>query len=174
MPAPAISESDSDGEEFNSYINTVKTNNSEDFGYNYVQNIAVFSINDVVTADNLPNYGVMKETESIADKSCIVCPEENMDLEALSEHYCIEHTITFTETYEDDLETFQQMAIKYPGESLSYAQQDYRSSGEEQQVSDFETWFDQPSQTKSGSSSDSSSSIKSSRIRGNKKAKSKG
>merc|ERR1712173_378480 len=41
-------------------------------------------------------------------------------------------------------------------------------------VSDFETWFDQPSQTKSGSSSDSSSSIKSSRSRGNKKAKSKG
>merc|ERR1712173_428642 len=41
-------------------------------------------------------------------------------------------------------------------------------------VSDFETWFDQPSQTKSGSSSDSSSSIKSSRSRVNKKAKSKG
>ena len=80
---PAVSDSDSDGEMFNSFISTIKQNNSEDFGYNYVQNIAGFSINGVVTEDNIPNYKVMKATEFIADKSCIVCPEENMDLEAL-------------------------------------------------------------------------------------------
>jgi hypothetical protein len=65
----------------------------------------------------------MKETEFIADKSCIVCPEEDMDLEALSDHYCYEHTITFTETYEDDLETFQRMARTYPGESIPWQRQ---------------------------------------------------
>ena len=195
---PAASDSDSDGEEFNSYINTIKQNNSDDFGYNYVQNITGFSILGVVTEDNIPNYGVMKETEFIADKSCIVCPEEDMDLEALSEHYCYEHTITFTETYEDDLETFQRMAIKYPGESISWKlysnQNSNQSSGEEQEISDFESLFDLPplnksgSNTddsssekhsksqgnKSGSSSDSSSSTKSSRSRGNKKSKSRG
>ena len=162
---PAVSDSDSDGEMFNSFISTIKQNNSEDFGYNYVQNIAGFSINGVVTEDNIPSYKVMKETEFIADKSCIVCPEENMDLEALSEHYCYEHTITFMETYEDDLETFQEMARKHPGDSKLFENMSpgNNSSGEEQ-VSDLDTFFDTP---KSGSSSDSSSSIKSSRSKGN-------
>merc|ERR1712173_260184 len=99
-------------------------------------------------------------------------PEENMDLEALSEHYFYEHTITFMETYEDDLETFQEMARKHPGDSKLYENMSpgNNSSGEEQ-ISDLDTFFDTP---KTGSSSDSSSSIKSSRSKGNKKSKSKG
>ena len=62
---PAVSDSDSDEETINSIINTIRQNNSEDFGYGYAQNVAEFSINGVVTEDNIPNYAIMKETEFI-------------------------------------------------------------------------------------------------------------
>ena len=54
-PSAAL-ESDSDEEQFNSYIKDIKQTSTSDFGYNYVQNIAGFSIIGVVTEDNLPNY----------------------------------------------------------------------------------------------------------------------
>ena len=175
MSPPAISESDSDAEEFNSYINTIKKNNSEEFGFNYVQNIAVFSIDGVITAENLPDYEVMKETELVADKSCIVCQEDYMNLEDLTAHYYDAHIIMFTEEHVDDLEIWQESALAFSCPDTFVPQESY-SSGEEQQVSDFETYLGQPSKKKSrsGSSSDSSSSIKSSKSRENKKAKSKG
>ena len=102
---PAIYGSDSEGEEFNSIFNAIKRDRSEEFGFNYAQNIAVFSIDGVITAENLPNYEMMAETEFIADKSCIVCQEENMNLEDLSAHYFDVHNIQFTEEYVDNLIT---------------------------------------------------------------------
>ena len=132
------------------------------------QCVAGFSILGVVTEDNIPNYAVMKETEFIADKSCIVCPEEDMDLEALSEHYCYEHTITFTESYEDDLETFQKLAKMNPGESRFFAQNSSQSSGEDQITSDIEALYYNTPRSKSGSSSDGSSSDKKSKLQENK------
>merc|ERR1712105_122102 len=191
---PTVLDSDSDEELFNSYINTINQNNTDDFGYDYALNSAEFSILGVVTENNIPNYAVMKETEFIADKSCIICPEEDMDLEALSEHYCYEHTITFTESYEDDLDQFQKMAKRYPGESQFFAQLSSHSSGEDHITSDIEAlYYDTPrsksgsasdgsssgkksklQKHKSGSSSDSSASVKSASSQRNKKSKSKG
>ena len=141
---------------------------------NYYQNIAEFSIDGVITAENLPNYEMMAETEFIADKSCIFCQEENMNLEDLSAHYQDEHNIQFTEEYVDDLITWQRNALASSCEYTVVPQEPHSSDGE-QQSSDFEFYFGQPSKEKSRSesSSDSSSSKKSSKSRGNKKAKSK-
>merc|ERR1712173_49178 len=99
---------------------------------------------------------------------CIVCTEEDMDLSQLSVHYLTEHTITFTEEYEDDLETFQEKAKQFPND---YQPINNISSDKDQisdtEISDIEAFFyyEKP---KSGSSSDSSSSIKSSRSKGRK------
>ena len=70
--------------------------------------------------------------------------------------------------------TWQRMALASSCED-TFIPQESHSSGEEQQVSDFEFYFGQPSKEKSRSesSSDSSSSKKSLKSRGNKKAKSK-
>merc|ERR1712030_215296 len=163
-----VLDSDSDEEEFNSYINIINQKNSDDFGYSYATNITEFSILGVITEDNMPNYAIMKETEFIADKSCIVCPEEDMDLEALSEHYCYEHTITFTEDYEDDLEQFQAMAIRYPGESQFFAQLSSHSADEDHVISDMEALYYDSSRSKSGSASDGSSSGKKSKLQKHK------
>ena len=67
---PAFSDSDSEGEAFSAILNTMRQNNAEDFGFNYANNIAGFSIIGVVSEDNLPNYEAMKETEFFQDKSC--------------------------------------------------------------------------------------------------------
>merc|ERR1712105_35317 len=94
----------------------------------------------------------------------------------------------------DDLEQFQEMAKRYPGESQFFAQLSSHSSGEDHITSDMEAlYYDTPKnksgsssdgssskkksklqKNKSGSSSDSSSSVKSSNSRKNKKSKSKG
>merc|ERR1712030_260064 len=85
-----------------------------------------------------------------------------------------EHTITFTESYEDDLEQFQKMAKMYPGESQFFAQNSSQSSGEDHITSDMEALYYDTPRSKSGSSSDGSSSVKSSNSRRYKKSKSKG
>merc|ERR1712105_291157 len=64
--------SDSD-EDTDLIINNMVTNSSEEFGNNYYQNVAGFSIEGVITAEDLPNYDLMAETEFVADKSCIIC-----------------------------------------------------------------------------------------------------
>ena len=170
---PATNGSDSD-EECDSIINNMMKERSEEFGINYYQNIAEFSIDGVITAENLPNYEMMAETEFIADKSCILCQEENMNLEDLTEHYHYEHNIQFSEKYVDELKVWQMYALAEACEDTVVPQESH-SSDEEQQSSDFEFYFGQPSKEKSQSesSSDSSSSKKSLKSWGNKKTKSK-
>ena len=68
---PATYGSDSD-EECDSIINNMMTERSEEFGINYYQNIAKFSIDGVITAENLPNYEMMAETEFVADKLSLI------------------------------------------------------------------------------------------------------
>ena len=45
----------------------------------------------------------MAETEFVADKSCIICQEENMELYDLSAHYNDEHMIHFVDDFVDQL-----------------------------------------------------------------------
>merc|ERR1712074_342726 len=167
--------SDSD-EDTDFIINNIVTNRSEEFGNNYYQNVAGFSVEGVITAEDLPDYDIMKETEFVADKSCIICQKENMNLYDLSAHYHDEHMIQFHDEYVDALQTWQEIALDFANEDKVVPQESY-SSGEEQQISpsDYELYYGHPSKEKSQSesSSDSSSSKKSSRSRGNKKTKSK-
>ena len=171
---PSTVGSDSESEEFNSTFGAFNRQQSEEFGYG--QNVAGFSIDGVITAESIPSYAELKETESISDKSCIICLKDNMDLEELSGYYCYEHTITFSEEYVDVLETWEEMADDW-SYNLSKApdSQNRYSSSEEQPLSDYENSFAQTSPKKaySGNSLDSSSSVKSSKSRSSRKSASK-
>ena len=83
---PSISGSDSD-EDTDLIINKIRESRSEEFGDNYYQNVAGFSVEGVITAEDLPKFDIMSLTEFIADKSCIICHEGNMELYDLSAHY---------------------------------------------------------------------------------------
>ena len=192
---PTVSDSDSEEERMNSILQTMTQNNCEDFGYNYANNIAGFSILGVVTEDNIPSYELLKEKGPAYDNNCIICPEEDMDLEGLTDHYLNDHTIIFTEEYEDDLETFQDKAIQFPGYTRTIKTHENGSSSEEQEgyrtseIDEYYGWNkvesapdssssikssrSKRSAQKTGSSSDSSSSTSSSRSNGKKKSKSK-
>ena len=94
-------DSDSDNDELANTFAVFK-DQAEEFGYSH--NVAVFSVDRVITAETLPNYAALKETEFVSDKSCIICLKDNMNLEWLSIHYCNEHSLTFTEEEVDILE----------------------------------------------------------------------
>merc|ERR1712105_496630 len=68
----------------------------------------------------------------------------------------------------DDLEQFQELAKRYPGESQFFAQLSSRSSGEDHITSDMEALYYDIPKDKSGSSSDGSSSGKKSKLQKNK------
>ena len=168
ITTPSISGSDSD-EDTDLIINNIRESRSEEFGDNYYQNVAGFSVEGVITAEDLPNYDVMALTEFVADKSCIICHKDNMMLEDLSEHYHDEHMLDFTDEIMDELELWQDRAEEFANKDDDIPQE----SGNKASPSDYERFYAEYSQeqSQSGSSSDSSSSRKSSRSSGNKKSK---
>lgn len=167
---PPIYGSDSD-EDADLIINNMMTRRTEEFGNNYYENIAGFSVEGVITAEDLPNFDKMAETEFVADKSCIICHEENMELDDLSAHYNDEHMIHFVDDFVDPLHVWQARALEFANKDDDIPQESHSSN--EISPSDYELFYGEISKEKfqTESSSDRSSSKKSSRSQGNKKSK---
>ena len=98
-PAPAGSESDSDDiAQAMSHVNTLSQ--SEEFGFN--DNIATCTIDRVVNEETVPKWEVLKETEFVKDKTCLICFKSDMYLNDLSGHLSLYHSIAFEGEENDD------------------------------------------------------------------------
>ena len=174
ITTPAPADIDSNTDEIAQIFSEMHTQNDE-FGYR--GNVAGFSIDRVITEETIPNYEVLKETEFVADKSCIICLKSNMDLNGLSLHIQLYHGLTFNdEGNNDPLDYWEICANDWDEEGLIYSDSDkerVEQSDEEQQIILDTSLFDKKSfsERHSNSSSDSSSSVKSSKSKSRKKSR---
>ena len=128
-PAPA----DSDSEDITHAMNRVNTHFvGEEFGFdNYTldANVATFTVNRVINKETFPKYNIMKQTEFVKDKSCVMCFKSDMNLYELSRHMERKHSLTFEEDdiIQDELDDWIYVAEKWNTQGLVYVESDNES-----------------------------------------------
>jgi hypothetical protein len=181
VTSPTFIESDS--EDINQAMNRVINNSdNEEFGFNehtLNENIATCTVNRVINLDTFPKYHILKETEFVKDKSCIICFKSDLNLEELTAHMMRHHDLSFYEddVIEDEIDEWIYVTNKWDTEGCVYesAVEVEPYDGSEDQVdSDVMNHFYPPSSNEkknSGSNSDSSSGSSSSKKKKNKTRK---
>ena len=110
--------SDSDSEDITQAMTRMNTQSeSEEFGFSentLSAKIASFTINRVINKETFPKWSVLKKTEFVKDKSCIICFKSDMNQVDLSKHIERKHLLSFDEDdiIADELEDWIYVAKK--------------------------------------------------------------
>ena len=94
IKVPTTINSESEGDEFfNAHYVASSAPVDQTF---YEENmVAEFKIEIVITKDTLPKWSELSKTAMVADKECIICLKENMDIDDLTIHYSDKHELAF-------------------------------------------------------------------------------
>ena len=109
---PVFTDSDSENESFNNTFNVMNvmretTEAANEFGFQEY----MVGIESAITDINIPDFNELSKTEFVKDKYCAICMKKDMDLEHLSRHLTLVHSISFVgEEWDDHKEEWIEMA----------------------------------------------------------------
>merc|ERR1712030_160144 len=120
IKVPPTVNSESEGDEF---FNAHYVANSAPVDQTFYEEnmVAEFKLEIVITKDTIPKWSELSKTAMVADKECIICLKENMDIDDLTIHYSDKHELAFFNPKEEVPES--------PLSAWIAAAQDWKDSG---------------------------------------------
>ena len=103
ITVPAAADSDSDSEFITNTFNVMRASREETDEFLIQENmVAEFNIEIPINAETIPKYKDLEKTALIPDKFCMICLKDKIDLEKLTIHMSMRHSISFCGDEDDD------------------------------------------------------------------------